>query len=77
MPSDYSGEMLRSLIDSFAEPLSQHLRDEIDTLMALNKYDSDGVRDAYRRLEKLLMDTDKVSRLQRTEQRVYALSSAC
>jgi hypothetical protein len=32
---------MQELIDAFREPLQQHLADEIDTLLALSKYDFD------------------------------------
>lgn len=35
----YSGEKLKTIIDSFMPTLRQHLSDEIDTLLALKKYD--------------------------------------
>jgi hypothetical protein len=57
---DFDGLKLRSLVEDFAGPLTTHLQDEIETLKALDKYDSEKVRQAYRRLEKLLMDTDNV-----------------
>ncbi|KAK1058244.1 hypothetical protein LTR74_013530 [Friedmanniomyces endolithicus] len=57
---DYDGQKVRNLIDSFAEPLTKHLHEEIDTLRALDKYDSESVRQAYQRLEKILMATDNV-----------------
>lgn len=60
LPGEYDGLEIRSRIDAFAEPLSQHLRDEVETLRALDKYDSERVRLAYKRLEKLLMATDNV-----------------
>ena len=63
VPSDYDGRKIRSLIEAFAEPLTQHLRDEIETLRALDKYDSERIRQAYRRFEKSLMATDNVSRI--------------
>ena len=59
-PEDYDGQKIRSLVEAFAEPLTQHLRDEIDTLRALDKYDSERIRQAYRKLEKILMATDNV-----------------
>ncbi|KAI9691097.1 MAG: hypothetical protein M1822_008717 [Bathelium mastoideum] len=59
-PEDYDGQRIKSLIDGFAEPLSRHLHDEIDTLRALDVYDSERIRQAYRRLEKSLMATDNV-----------------
>jgi len=36
--NEFSGQHLRELIDAFAEPLNQHLHDEIPTLLALEKY---------------------------------------
>lgn len=57
---DYDGQKLRTLIDGFAQPLTEHLHAEIETLRALDKYDSARVRQAYQRLEKLLMATDNV-----------------
>ncbi len=62
-PKDYNGQRLVSLIEGFADPLTRHLQDEIDTLRALNKYDSVLLRKAYNDLEKLLMATDNVSLL--------------
>ena len=59
-PAEYDGQKLKSLIEDFAEPLTKHLHDEIETLRALSKYDSEAVRQAYKRLEKLLMATDNV-----------------
>jgi hypothetical protein len=59
-PLEYDGEELRRLVDAFAGPLTQHLRDEVETLRALDKYDSEKVREAYKRLEKSLMATDNV-----------------
>ena len=60
-PREYDGQRLRQLVDDFAEPLIKHLREEIDTLRALNTYDSEQIRQAYKRFEKMLMDTDNVS----------------
>ena len=57
---DYDGQKIKSLIEGFAEPLTRHLHDEIDTLRALDKYDSEAERQDYKRLEKILMDTDNV-----------------
>jgi hemerythrin-like domain-containing protein len=58
---EHDGQKIKNLIEGFAEPLTRHLHDEIDTLRALDKYDSEAVRQAYKRLEKILMDTDNVS----------------
>lgn len=59
-PKDYDGQKLRNLVEDFAEPLTKHLHDEVGTLHALDKYDSESVRQAYKRLEKALMATDNV-----------------
>ena len=59
-PKDYDGTKLSNLVESFAEPLTQHLHDEPETLRGLNKYDSERIRQAYKRFEKTLMDTDNV-----------------
>jgi len=58
LPKDYDGRKMRSLIEAFAEPLTRHLYDEIETLRALDKYDSVRIRQAYQRFEKSLMATD-------------------
>jgi len=60
LPKDYDGQKIRSLIVEFAEPLTQHLHDEIETLRGLDVYDSARVRQAYQQLEKALMATDNV-----------------
>ena len=60
LPKDYDGGKLRNLVEAFAEPLTQHLYDEIETLRALDQYDSERIRQAYKRLEKSLMATDNV-----------------
>lgn len=59
-PRTYDGEKLRSIVEAFAEPLIKHLHDEIETLRALDKFDSEMLRQAYRRFEKSLMATDNV-----------------
>ena len=61
-PKDYDGRKMRNLIEAFAEPLTRHLYDEIDTLRALDIYDSRRIRQAYQRFEKSLMATDNVRR---------------
>lgn len=70
LPKDYDGRKIRSLIQDFAEPLTQHLHDEIETLRALDMYDSGRIRQAYQRFEKILMATDNV-RHTLTDRRVY------
>ena len=70
LPQDYNGRKIRSLIEDFAEPLTQHLYDEIETLRGLDVYDSGRLRQAYQRFEKTLMVTDNV-RSTSTYKRVY------
>ena len=60
LPQDYDGQKIRNLIEAFAEPLTQHLHDEIETLRGLDVYDSGCIRQAYQRFEKTLMATDNV-----------------
>ena len=60
LPEDYDGRKINSLVENFAEPLTQHLYDEIETLRGLDIYDSGRIRQAYRRFEKSLMATDNV-----------------
>ena len=70
LPEDYDGRKIRSLIEVFAEPLTHHLYDEIETLRGLDMYDSGRIRQAYQRFEKSLMATDNV-RPTSTYKRVY------
>lgn len=60
LPAEYDGQKLKSLVEDFAEPLTRHLYDEIETLRALDKHDSARIRQAYKRFEKSLMATDNV-----------------
>ncbi|KAK3629412.1 hypothetical protein LTR56_018076 [Elasticomyces elasticus] len=57
-PKDFDGQKLRGLIEDFAEPLNIHLKEEIDTLRDLDKYDSKQIQEAYRQFEKILMSGD-------------------
>ncbi|CAI6285932.1 unnamed protein product [Periconia digitata] len=57
-PKDYDAAELKSLVEGFAEPLTRHLQDEIETLRGLHEYDSERLKAAYKEFEKLLMDTD-------------------
>ena len=59
-PRDYDGQKIRNLVEGFADPLTRHLYDEIDTLRALDKYDGVQVRQAYQRFEKIVTSTDNV-----------------
>lgn len=57
---NFDGEKIQALVQDFAPPLTKHLQDETEMLKALEKHDSKEVKSAYKRLEKLLMDTDNV-----------------
>ena len=59
---DYEGQKIKDLIEAFAQPLMQHLYDEIDTLRALDKYDGKQVRQAYDKMDQLMRATDNVRR---------------
>ena len=76
LPREYDGGKIQSLIEGFAEPLTQHLSDEVDTLRGLDVYDSERIRQAYRRLEKSLMDTDNVRRTPDVES-AYVITDSC
>ncbi|KAJ9603814.1 hypothetical protein H2200_012000 [Cladophialophora chaetospira] len=75
-PKDYDGQKMRKLIEDFAEPLTRHLHDEIETLRALNAYDSEPVRQAYKRLEKVLMATDNAISRRLAVQSVHYLEGS-
>lgn len=75
LPKDYDGQRIRSLIEAFAEPLTQHLHDEIETLRGLDKYDSERIRQAYKRFEKRMMATDNVSQIELGLQKASGLVS--
>lgn len=49
------------LIDSFGPALAQHLHDEIDTLLALEKYDTRAIKLAYVSFDLQMRQGDKVS----------------
>ncbi|KAF2640053.1 hypothetical protein P280DRAFT_480549 [Massarina eburnea CBS 473.64] len=59
-PKNYDSGKIRELVEGFAEPLTRHLHDEIETLRALNQCDNGRVMQAYATLEKLTGDTDDV-----------------
>ncbi|KAF7509778.1 hypothetical protein GJ744_007473 [Endocarpon pusillum] len=60
LAQDYDGRKIRSLIEAFAEPLTRHLYDEIETLRALEIYNSAHILQAYKRFEKILMAANNV-----------------
>lgn len=56
----WDGKQMRTLIDSFASDLATHLKDEIQTLLALKKYDSATLRKAWDEFDLELRKGDKV-----------------
>ena len=56
-PNDYDGGKIQNLIETFAEPLTQHLYEEVETLQDLNKFDSKRIDTAYREFQKHLRAT--------------------
>jgi len=51
-PDEYQWSAMKSIIDSFAPPLVQHLTDEIDVLLALEKTcDSEGLKKVWAEVE--------------------------
>jgi hypothetical protein len=62
-PEIYDGKTLKEIIDSFGSVLAKHLKDEISSLLALEKFGGDKLEKTYRDLEaKILASiTDKVS----------------
>lgn len=59
-PKDYDAATVKRLIDAFAEPLTTHLHDEIDSLRELDKYESMEMRKAYDELDSILRGGDAV-----------------
>lgn len=62
-PETYDGKTLREIIDSFGPVLTTHLTEEIDSLLALDKFGGDKLEKVFRELDaKILASiTDKVS----------------
>ena len=50
-PTAYNWEDVKSKLDAFAEDLVEHLRNEIPTLLSLKKYERDGIKAAWKKLE--------------------------
>jgi hemerythrin-like domain-containing protein len=46
---DYQADKLRSIIDSFGHILQEHLNDEIETLKRLKEYDSDALKQIWKK----------------------------
>lgn len=60
-PEAFDGRALKRLIDSFAGPFEKHMREEIDSLLGLEKYGEDELLKAYNSFEAAIISTsDKV-----------------
>lgn len=65
-PATYDGKEMKRLLDEFGPVLSEHLTDEIGTLLGLDKYGGDRLMAAWVKLEKIILSSvgDKVSLLE-------------
>jgi hemerythrin-like domain-containing protein len=54
---DYDAGKLRAVIDGFGDILQTHLTEEIDTLLALQKYDSDALKACWAETHKYVLKT--------------------
>jgi hemerythrin-like domain-containing protein len=54
-PETWDRETFRGILDSFIPALSQHLREEIPTLLALNKYGPEKLKKAWDDLEQRIV----------------------
>ena len=57
---------MKEIIDGFTEPLMNHLREEIDSILALKKFDSDELLKCWREAEKVAKGTGKIGMLVRS-----------
>ncbi|KAK0119292.1 hypothetical protein ONS95_008139 [Cadophora gregata] len=57
---EYDGTRLRAVIDSFGKVLTEHLIDEIETLLELEKYDGVVMKKLYQELDLKVRAGDKV-----------------
>jgi hemerythrin-like domain-containing protein len=57
----YSGERVRELVRDLGDVLREHLADEIPTLMALEKFDSEEIMKVFKKCEKAAFEFPKVS----------------
>lgn len=60
-PTRFTAIEFQKRIDDFATKMQQHLTEEVATLVALSKYDTDAIRKAYSEFEEGLKKADKVN----------------
>jgi hemerythrin-like domain-containing protein len=58
---EYDGGKLRGIIDQFGEKLTEHLSEEITTLLELKEYDGVGIMKAFGVFDKAMQQGEKVS----------------
>ena len=61
-PETYNGKTLKEIVDSFGPVLTKHLKEEIDSLLALDEFGGEQLEKSYRELDakNLASITDKV-----------------
>ena len=52
-PKDYQWETVKRIIDSFGEAMTKHLHEEIEVILSLDKYDSDGLKECWLETERV------------------------
>jgi hemerythrin-like domain-containing protein len=57
----YSGERVRELVQDLGDVLREHLADEIPTMVALEKFPSEGIMKIFKKCEKAAFEYPKLS----------------
>ena len=55
-PEDWDREVFKGILESFTLALTKHLREEIPTLLALDKYGGEKLKKAWDDMEKRILD---------------------
>jgi hemerythrin-like domain-containing protein len=55
-PEDWDREVFKGILESFTPALTKHLREEIPTLLALDKYGGEKLKKAWDDMEKKILD---------------------
>ena len=58
---EYNGSKLREIIGKFGGKLTQHLSEEVTTLLDLKEYDGVGIMKAFAVFDKAMQQGEKVS----------------
>jgi hypothetical protein len=65
-PEDYRWEgegSMKAIIDTFAQSLTKHLYEEINTILGLKDYESDGLRKCWNKAEEVAKGKGKLDML--------------